>query len=560
MATVSAKIYSHHSRIDGTFNVKICVYHKKERKFFDTTHYLSQKQLTADFTIKDKFILKVIDDELLEHRSTISNLGIKLDSLSCEALRDYLSKKGKNIDFIAFSREHIAVLRSEKRNGSANNFRTVVNSLCDYFRRTSVPIEEINSNMLFSYEKWLKAPRSMVRINQLGKEVMSTQNGLKKGGLYNHLRDLRTLFNEAKRTYNNIDFGLILIKHYPFDTYKLGSSPKTQKRCHTIEQVRAIKTCKPKPGSRAELARDFYMLSFYSCGANACDFYNFLDLLKPKSKRWDYNRSKTSGQREDNAFFSVRILPEARKIINKYIGVLKVRYCAEDAFNTALSMGFRDLNKILGFKEITMYWARHSFANIARNKCGISKDDIGEALNHVNEEHKTTDIYLDRDWSIVDKVQEQVCLALQGKLSLVKSLETGYFEDGNYFEEINIERDTTVSEEYSNQKHKQFDEFVNYLLSIGYEKQRDNNSFGHLKLTKKIDEFQICSIAVYPGGELQMIGVPLLCSTESPKIPVESRSLFDTKVIKPNLSEFQIVERVMTRSQISYSPITSSRI
>lgn len=86
--------------------------------------------MTADFEIKGKFILKVIDDELMGYRSTVRNLGIKLDSLSCDALRDYLSKKGKTIDFIAFSRQHKEVVRSEKRNGSANNFRTVVKSYC----------------------------------------------------------------------------------------------------------------------------------------------------------------------------------------------------------------------------------------------------------------------------------------------------------------------------------------------------------------------------------------------------------------------------------------------
>jgi len=36
MANVSAKIYEHHKKVDGTYNVKICVYHKGKRKYIDT--------------------------------------------------------------------------------------------------------------------------------------------------------------------------------------------------------------------------------------------------------------------------------------------------------------------------------------------------------------------------------------------------------------------------------------------------------------------------------------------------------------------------------------------
>ena len=35
MATVSAKVFEHHLKADGTFNVKICIYHKKDRKYMN---------------------------------------------------------------------------------------------------------------------------------------------------------------------------------------------------------------------------------------------------------------------------------------------------------------------------------------------------------------------------------------------------------------------------------------------------------------------------------------------------------------------------------------------
>ncbi|MBB5643991.1 hypothetical protein HDE70_000279 [Pedobacter cryoconitis] len=107
MVTISAKIFPHHLRKDGTFNVKICVCQKKEFKYFDTIHFVAPKQLTEDFKIKEKFILKIVESELLEYIPTISSIDGKLNSLSFQALKDYLENKGKAIDFISFSKEYI---------------------------------------------------------------------------------------------------------------------------------------------------------------------------------------------------------------------------------------------------------------------------------------------------------------------------------------------------------------------------------------------------------------------------------------------------------------------
>jgi len=38
----------------------------------------------------------------------------------------------------------------------------------------------------------------------------------------------------------------------------------------------------------------------------------------------------------------------------------------------------------------------------------MTKDDVALALNHLDEGHRTTDIYIDKDWGIVDEVQAGV--------------------------------------------------------------------------------------------------------------------------------------------------------
>jgi len=412
MATVSAKVYEHHKKADGTYNVKICVHHKGQRKFLDTSHFVVKKQLTPQLKIKDRFITDLIDEQLRDYRKIISELGEKLDFFSAETLRDYLRDKDSEIDFINFCQAYINQLRKENRNGTADNHRTVLNSLRDYFKRNTVSINEINSNMLTSYERFLRTERVMIRLNQNDKEVRTVKKGLSDSGLHNHMRDLRTMFNAACNQYNNEDLGIYKIKHYPFKKYKVGSPPITKKRNNTIEQVRIIRDCETKPGSRAELAKELYMLSFYLCGMNAVDLYH-LTRKDIRNGRVDYNRSKTEGRRKDNAFISIKIIEEAKPLLNKYIEKLTVRYFHYDGLDTALSEGMKQLRKLTGIPGITHYWARHTFATIARNTCRISKDDVALALNHVDDEHRTTDIYIEKDWGIVDEVQIKVVTLLR---------------------------------------------------------------------------------------------------------------------------------------------------
>jgi hypothetical protein len=116
------------------------------------------------------------------------------------------------------------------------------------------------------------------------------------------MRDLRILFNAIRNFYNNEDLGLTIVKHYPFKKYKLVRPTENTKPKLTVKQVIAIRDFEAKPGSRMELARDLFMLSFYLCGMNAVDLYKVPEDTIMLN-RVDYNRSKTSSRRRDGAFY-----------------------------------------------------------------------------------------------------------------------------------------------------------------------------------------------------------------------------------------------------------------
>ena len=171
---------------------------------------------------------------------------------------------------------------------------------------------------------------------------------------------------------------------------------------------------KTEPESRAELAKELFHLSFLLCGINAADLY-YCTANNINQGRLEYNRAKTKARRKDKAFISINIPERAELLLGKYLGKLKDRYCSVNALDTALSKGMKALCKEAGLSGITFYWARHSFASIARNDCRFSKDDIALSLNHVDNGHSVTDIYIAKDWNIVDEVQEAVIATLTSK-------------------------------------------------------------------------------------------------------------------------------------------------
>ncbi len=404
MATVTSKILKHQKKADGTYNVKICISHKKVTTYISTEHYVSDRLLDRELKIKSPTINRMLNNRLDNYRESIGKLGRKLNFIDVEDLKEYLLEKDQGVDFIAFCKMHIENLKQTNRNKSASNYRTVLYNLIDFFGSEKVEIEEINVNTLKKYERFLRRERIMVRKDRFGNDITIKSSGVSDAGIHNYLRDLKGLFSAAQKHYNNPYLGIIPIPFNPFDHYQIVDCPETKKRNITLEQILTVRDCTPKL-KRSQMTRDVFMLSFYLCGMNASDM--FASQYKIQNNRIEYRRLKTRMKRKDSAFISVRIPPEAMPLLLKHQRIIK-QYSSIDNFNKALSFGMRDLSKITGIPDLTFYAARHTFGNLARNTCRKSKDDVALALNHVDQSHKVTDIYLEKDWKIVDEVQEAV--------------------------------------------------------------------------------------------------------------------------------------------------------
>jgi len=145
------------------------------------------------------------------------------------------------------------------------------------------------------------------------------------------------------------------------------------------------------------------------CGINSVDLF----YLPPISDgRITYKRKKTRTRRKDEAEISIKIEPEAMEIINRYSikGALMYNkmYSSPDNFNQAINKGLKQIGEMIGLPDLTFYAARHSWATIAVNDCGIDRHVVHRALNHVDTAMKITDIYVKEDWSAIDRANSEV--------------------------------------------------------------------------------------------------------------------------------------------------------
>jgi len=422
MTTVRATVFRHHEKADGTYNVKICIYHKRKRIYINTAHFITRKQLTKHFEIKDDFILNRVNQTLDKYRREISEISEILDGHTVESLKDYLLGKGKKVDFLEFCQIHLDQLEKNGRSKSKSNYKTVCNSIQDYLgNRDKLPIEEITLSWIAEYENFLRSKRTMVRKGRDSKNYTLTGKPLTDSTVHIYLRDFRGIFSAAMAYYNKPSLGIEPIRYNPFKEYTIVEPPETKKRALSIQELITFRDCQTRSCSRAELAQKLGMLSFYLCGMNAVDLHNRQYVVR--DGRIEYSRSKTMGKRKDRAFISIKIPPEAKPLL-QYAANRTKRYANIVNLNKAICRGMADLSALTKIPKLQFYSFRHSFGNLARNACRKSKDDVALALNHIDQARKTTDIYLAKEWIIIDEVQEAVLNLIRSE-SVVRYLDVG---------------------------------------------------------------------------------------------------------------------------------------
>jgi integrase len=407
MATFKAEIP--YLKEDGTARVIIRLTHKRMLKYINTDIYLTKDDITKAGKVKSDSIKDDIEAIVKQYRDDVRALGLKVEVMTADELKTYLIKKNsttqdKEIDFIAYGRAKVEQLKREGRDGSAKNYNAALNSLVRFLGRETIGINEITALLMRDYERWLLATKS-AKSDKLDIKVQGRGVSLYTG-------TFRTLINDAKEEYNDEDLGIIRVKVSPFTKYKVPKPAATRKRALDVEVIRKIRDLELGKQRRATFARDMYILSFYLVGMNSADLYGCTDY---KNGRITYNRAKTKDRRADAAEISIKVEPEALELLEKYKDSTGERvfcfyrmYADEGTFNDAINKGLKQVGEKLGAEDLEFYSARHSWATIAVNDCEVDKYTVHTALNHADESMRITDIYIKKDFTIIDRANRKV--------------------------------------------------------------------------------------------------------------------------------------------------------
>lgn len=230
-------------------------------------------------------------------------------------------------------------------------------------------------------------------------------SGMKTNACAVHMRNIRAVFNYC------IDEEYTTL--YPFRKFKIKKE-ETRKRSLTVEQLR---TLRDYPCEEYQVRyRDIFMLMFYMIGINAIDLFHAKE-SDVVDCRLEYKRSKTG------KLYSVLIQPEAQAIIDRYRGKNYLLNVLDDYKNYKdflhrMGDALKDIGpmerKGLGgkkirqplFKDISSYWARHTWATIAAS-LDIPKEVISAGLGH-EIGSSITSIYIDFNMKKVDDANRAV--------------------------------------------------------------------------------------------------------------------------------------------------------
>jgi integrase len=374
-------------RSDGYAQVYIRINHKSKTDYIKT-NFVTERKFVKNGKVADQstqiecaIIIKGYIDKLN---------GVNTDNWTAKEVKDFLLMDSSAISFTDFANEFINDMIREGRDGSAENYRTSLNSLKRHFGKDDIRFNELTSKEIV---KWIKGMKDTKRAKNM------------------YPKAIKTIFEAGLEEYNDYDNEVVLIKNRPFRKNMIPRIDVSESRSIDSKTLKKILTTEIS-GTLAHFGRDVAAVSFCLAGINAVDLYA-LTKSNIKDGKLCYNRKKTKDSREDKAYIEIQIPAMIRPLFEKYKGDgdalfdFSHRYISSKIFNRAVNDGLKQISAQLGIENTTTYTFRHSWATIAQNHCGASTELVGFCLNHTSA-HKITEKYIKKDFSRIDVLNEKV--------------------------------------------------------------------------------------------------------------------------------------------------------
>ena len=395
MATFSFEV-SPYKRRDGTYLVKYRIIHNGVTLRKPSGVYARADQLTRDRSkIRDQALADVMRGKVDAIRMAAARVDGAEWMDAAELWRRTMAvmegDRGFRLDFFAFA----ATVTEGMEKGTADGYRYALNAFAAYLGEDAIDVNAITRATVEGFRDWIE------RRNGKGCRAASA-----------YLEKLRTIHTRARDRYNDPEAGAVRIPREPFKG-AIPSPPPSRHRALTLAQLRRVLASEPVT-QRGRLSLDVFLLSFCLVGINTADLYG-LQEGDLRDGVLTYRRAKTDRRRADKATMSVRVEPEAMAVVERWRGVpplllsFGTRYADFRGFNKAVNAGLDEVGRMSGVPDLTTYYARHTWATLARNACGVPRDVVAEALNHASRGgERVTDIYLERDFSRVWEANRKV--------------------------------------------------------------------------------------------------------------------------------------------------------
>ena len=313
------------------------------------------------------------EDYVLQLKSTGAYESMTASELAADICRRVFASETKPARKDLFAGHLERFIDRQKKEGTRHVYSWTLDTLAEFDKDIrSRTFRQIDFNYLTRFESWCM------------------EKGMKVNTISILMRNIRAVFNDALKDGATTD--------YPFRRFRIKSE-ETRKRSLTADDLRQLKDM--EVSKALERFRDYFMLMFYLIGINMTDLFH----ARPEDLcqgRLNYRRDKTG------KMYSVKVEPEAMAIIDKYRGK---DWLLEPMDNHADFLDWRSqFNrrlKSIGFKDLSSYWARHTWATLAY-QIGVPIDIIGQALGHSDRSHAVTFIYIKPDEAKVDEANRKV--------------------------------------------------------------------------------------------------------------------------------------------------------
>jgi len=317
-----------------------------------------------------------IFNKILQAKDIVTGLENEKKLITAQIIKEKMLKV-KTHDFFKYVDEYIAELKNNANVGTYKKYNAVVKSIKEFAESDSLLFEEIDITYLNRYEAHLR------------------EAGKKQTTIAGYLSKIRSLFKKA------IDAGQLQFTDNPFISYKIKQGRPSKDRLNE-EEITKIETLELKEGSLFDNVRNAFLFSFYNAGIRISDILT-MTWENVKDDRLVYTMFKT------NKTHSLKLKNKPSSILEKYKGrgesfifpFFSDRYDYSDPMflhnqigaKTALINGYlKDIAKKAGInKKITTHTARHSFADIARQKTD-NIYNLSKTLGHSS--LKVTEAYL----------------------------------------------------------------------------------------------------------------------------------------------------------------------